>query len=263
MGLRRGDLAEYMAPHDARDAQLAERAQWLTTDPHSYAALTDAARPALDETSDLARARGIVPAPADEPWERLLALGRAWEVDFVWMHPDEAGAHRVIGGVVCFPSSWALRDKLGRTMSETHSPAPGLNAALDHQIETFFARLAPGDAWRRENVNYSRTPELNLHPLRPRPRLDAASTAADAWIRLEHQLLLKLPVTRSILFAIRIEVWPLLQIARLPGLADRLVRQLETMPEAVAEYKDVAKSRGSIVSSLRSAPFAADSPRAG
>jgi hypothetical protein len=145
-----------------------------------------------------------------------------------------------------------LRDKLGRTMSETHGPVPGLNAALDRQIETFFAKMVPGVAWVRENANYSRVPELNQHPARTRRLLDATVSADEFWVRLEHQLLLKFPVSRSILFAIRVEVIPLRQVLESPDTAARLARLLETMPAAAAEYKSVIEARDAIVPMLRS-----------
>jgi hypothetical protein len=167
------------------------------------------------------------------------------------MHPDGAGAHRVIGGCVCFPSSWALQDKLGKTMSETHAPVPGLNAALDRQIETFFAKMIAGEAWVRENANYSRVPALNQHPVQSHPPLDATASAGEFWIRLEHQLMLKLPVSGSILFAIRVETLPLRVMLESADASARLARWLETMSDAAAHYKGVDVARDVIVPMLK------------
>ena len=253
MGLRRSDAAAYFAPRDPTGRVLAERAQWLADDPETYAALTPAAEPALADTIALARQFGATIDPSRSPWEQMLALGRTWEADFVWMHPDSTGAHRLIGGVVCFPSSWALRDKLGLTMSETHRPVPGLNAALDRQIETFFARMTAGVAWTRENANYSRVPDLNQHPSRPRQPLDASVTTEEFWLRLEHQFLMRLPISGSILFAIRIEILPLRDLLESPQGSLRLARLLETMPLAAADYKGVTQARDVIIPKLRSA----------
>lgn len=253
MGLRHGDAATFFAAHDTSGAVLAERARWLADDPHTYAALTPAAEPALAETIALAQSFGVTIDPADSPWTQLLAFGRAVEFDVSWLHADESGDHRLTGGVVCFPSSWALRDKLGKTMSETHAPVPGLNAMLDKRIEMFFAKMVPGVAWVRENANYSRVPALNQHPTQPRPALDASVTADDFWVRLEHQLLLKLPVSGSLLFAIRVETVPLSHLLQLPEAAARLARLLETMHADAAEYKSVIDARNAILPVLRAA----------
>jgi hypothetical protein len=251
MGLRRGDVSAYFTSHADTSAMLAERARWLDEDPHTYAAMTPAAEPALHDTVALANAHSLSIDTTLSPWAQLLALGRAWECDFAWMHDDGAGAHRVTGGCVCFPSSWALQDKLGKTMRQTHAPVPGLNDAMDRQIETFFAKMVAGEAWVRENANYSRTPALNQHPSRPLPALDASVTAGEFWIRLEHQLLLRLNASRSILFAIRVETIPLQAILASPGASARLARWLETMNVDAAHYKSVDEARNVIVPLLK------------
>lgn len=83
MGLRPGNAAELFAARDATGAVCAERAEHLAADPDKYVALTPEAEPALLETVELARTfgvsiDGILPAA-----EQLLALGRAWESNFV------------------------------------------------------------------------------------------------------------------------------------------------------------------------------------
>lgn len=261
MGLRRGDAASFFSPRDPTGLVLAERRRWLKEDPENYAALTPAAEPALADTVALAQQLGETLDPKLTPWEQLMALGRTWEADFVWMHPDGTGAHRLIGGVVCFPSSWSLQEKLGLTMSETHRPVPGLNTSLDRQIETFFAKMIPGVAWTRENANYSRVPDLNQHPVRPRRPLDATVTGEEFLIRLEHQLLLKFPASNSILFAIRMEVIPLSELLNCAEGSARLARLLDTMSVAAAEYKGIAQAREVIVPLLHSVQSAKSGPQ--
>lgn len=251
MGLRQGDAAEFFAPQDPSGAVLAERAHWLGDSPETYAALLPGAAAALWETVDLARRIGVDVPVLSDPRAQLLALGRAWEPDIVWMAPDETGTHRVLGGVVCFPSSWALADKLGRTMSETHRPVPGLNTSLDRQIETFFAKMVPGACWTRENVSYTRHPDLNQHPSRKLSPLGSDVSADELLVRLEHQLLLKLPESGCILFGIRIENVPFRRVLELPDVSGRLARLLATMASDAAHYKGIAAARDQIVDLLR------------
>ncbi|MBC8115595.1 MAG: DUF3445 domain-containing protein [Candidatus Saccharimonas sp.] len=250
MGLRPGDAAEFFAGQDATGAVCAERARWLAEDADTYSALPREAEPALIETVELARSLGTNIDTSLSAREQLLALGRVWEPDFVWMHPDDRGTHRLIGGVVCFPSSWALREKLGRPMSEVHEPVPGLNDVLSRNIETFFARQEPGAVWVRENANYSRDAELNHLPSRPRRPLDVTITVEEFFIRLEHQLLLKLSRSGSILFGIRVEVVPLTDLMRDRDATARLARLFSTMSPAAAAYKGVAAARSKLVELL-------------
>ena len=125
------------------------------------------------------------------------------------------------------------------------------NAALDRQIETFLQKLVPGEAWLRENAGYSRSSERNQHPNRPRRPLDAAVSSDEVWVRLEHQMLLKLPLSNSLLFGIRVEVVPLRQVLDSPQAAADLTRLLVTIPPEAAEYKGITTARGAIVSLIQ------------
>ena len=250
MGLRRGEAAAFFAPGETATEVLAERAHWLATDPESYVALMPAAEPGLRETVQLAREWGAKIEPAQSPWDQLLCLGRTWEADLVWLVADEEGVSRVAGGVVCFPSSWALREKLGQTLGETHRPVPGMDAALDRPMEVFLDRLVPGEAWLRENAGYSGSAERNQHPDQPHRALTATVSVDEVWIRLEHQLLLKLPVSQALLFGIRVEVVPLRWVRDVPWAAARLTRLLRTLSPQAAEYKGLSEARAGLVAQL-------------
>ncbi|MBL9091126.1 MAG: DUF3445 domain-containing protein [Planctomycetaceae bacterium] len=245
MGLRPGDLADDFAPRDPTGETLRERARWLAAEPEKYLALLPAGRASLDDTSALARLLGAPLAtndPADER-QRLVALGSALEPDLVWLLPDAAGVHRVVGGIVCFPSSWALTEKLGLPIADVHGPVPELNAVLGRQIDTFLRKLAAGDVWTRENWSLSRSAERNQHTSRPRRALDADVTIAEVYIRLEHQLLLRLPTSGGVLFGIRIEIVPLEELRQDRDAAQRLARLITTMSPEIAHYKNFAPAR--------------------
>lgn len=251
MGLRPVDSsATFFADQDASGATRAERERWLASDPQAYAALWPEAEESLQETIAWARHLGTDVPAAASPWDQLLALGRAWEPDFVWMQPDADADYRLIGGVVCFPSSWALKDKVGRPIRDVHAPVPGLNDALGRQIDTFLAKLAPEQPWRRENWSLRRDAERNHHPSIARPRLDETIQADEVWLRVEHQLLVKLPRCGSVLFGIRIELVPLAEVLADPVTTQRLARNLATMSPEAAGYKDLLAARPALLRML-------------
>lgn len=241
MGLRPADAPAFFAREPDAAAVLDERAHWLDASREEYAAILDEGTAALDETARLAVAWGASPGHG----ETLLALGRAWEPDFALMVPGNDGIFRLAGGVVCFPSSWALREKLGRPMDEIHSPVPGLNPALSRQIHTFLERLAPGAAWARDNWSLSRDGERNHHPSHKRPRLDATIASGDVWLRIERQLLFKLPETRAVLFGIHVDVHPLASLP--PAARAGLGHAVGTMEPAALAYKGLATARDALL----------------
>lgn len=253
MGLRQEDsLREFFADQDTTGAVRAERVHWLKEDPQKYAALLPEAEPALCETVDLARGLGLFGSDDEaSSFEQLIRLGSVWEPDIIWMHPRGDGIHRLIGGVLCFPSSWALHDKLGRPMSEVHGPVPDLNPTIGRSIDTFLARQVPGVVWLRENWGLSRDAELNHHPSRSFRRLDATVTVDEVWVRLEHQLLLKLPISGSVLFGIRVELIPLTDVVAHPLAAARLARLIATLAPAAAAYKEIAAAKPALLAMLQ------------
>lgn len=251
MGLRPTEAATFFAPTADAAEVLAERRQLLDVDPDRYTALTQAAEPAIDETAEwlLAVASCDVAdvATAADVRARLLALGRRLEADLVWMHPRGDDAHRLIAGVVCFPSSWDVHEKLERPMRMIHAPVPGLDEALGRQVDRFLAKLEPGAVWTRENWSVAADPRLNHHPTLPKTPFPDDLRADQVWIRLEHQLLVRMPRSGSVLFAIHVEPVPLPKIVAQPKIAARLARLLETMSPAALDYKRLATARDAIV----------------
>jgi dimethylamine monooxygenase subunit A len=245
LGLRPGDARAFFAPTTDHASILAERAHWLSESPEEYALLTSRGEPLLTEAVEFARNWGAM-----FEGDSLLALGRAWEPDFVLLSLDE-DAPVVEGGAVCFPTSWSLREKLGRTLMETHGPVPRLNAELATRISTALRKLAPGAAWERDNWGLVRTAELNRHPRMQRPRLEATETPGQVWLRTEHQLLFKLPRTGGILFGIRVGHLPLRELLADPIARDALRGALESMPDDAADYKGLQAVRPILIDWLR------------
>jgi len=94
------------------------------------------------------------------------------------------------------------------------------------------------------------TPELNHHPDRGLPRLDASVQLEEFFLGVEHQALVALPKSRGILFGIRVATHPLAKVKTDPIAQVRLRRALETMPEAMAVYKGIATARERILEML-------------
>ncbi|NJN05908.1 MAG: DUF3445 domain-containing protein [Rhodobacteraceae bacterium] len=163
------------------------------------------------------------------------------------LRPGPDGDPRLVGGVVCFPSSWALEEKVGRDVAWIHEVVPGLNHALRAPIDNFLARLRPGVAFRRHNWGLSRWPQLNQHPSLNLPKLAPPLRVEDVCLRLEHQALVALPHSGGVLFGIDVRVHPLADIVAEPGVARRLRRAIETMPEAMAHYKNLHAARGELL----------------
>jgi hypothetical protein len=192
---------------------------------------------------------GDRPVMMSSALETLRRLGRQLEPDILLLNTDAEGCFRLWGGALCFPTGWALTDKLGQTLDAIHGVVPGLNPALGAAIHQFLAKLKPGTAFLRDNWGIAATDELNLHPARHVPAPEAPVLLDRLWLRVEHQALFALPRTRGVVFGIRIALHRLDTLVGTPAGAG-LGRALITMPEELAAYKRIQSVRPQIVGSL-------------
>jgi hypothetical protein len=229
------------------DELRAERKHWLETNAERHAALMSEGTALLEETLELLLAERVFdagpPSPAASTWAQLLALGKQVEPDLLLLRREGTGAFHLRAGCVCFPSSWSLAGKIGHPLEFIHDMVPGLNPQIGPSINSFLAKMQPGVAWLRANWGLSRTPELNQHPDRGLPKLNATVGLEEVWLRVEHQALVSLPRTGGVLFGIRLANHPLAEVKQDAELARRLCLALETMPEAMAHYKGLVPAR--------------------
>ncbi|MEY2878705.1 MAG: hypothetical protein RLZZ15_1085 [Verrucomicrobiota bacterium] len=247
LALRRGELREFFAPRDATGAVVAERARWIAGDPARYIGATPEAAPLVAEFAALCAEWELTRATD------LARISEALEPDLLVLSPDASGAFVLHGGALCFPTGWALEEKIGRPLDWIHGVVPGLNAALASPIHQFLARLKPGAAFLRDNWGLAATDELNLHPARALPPLAPPVALERLWLRVEHQAFLALPRTGGIVFAIRIALHRLDEVARDREAAAGLQRALRSMPAALAAYKRIDTVRDAVIAQLATA----------
>jgi hypothetical protein len=246
--LRRGRPRDFLGKQDAGGELLVERRRWLGSHPTRHAVLQPEGTPAWREACELLGVCGLLP-PASESAPSPAEVGGLVEPDLLVMVKDEAGGWRLRGGVLCFPTSWSLEEKLGRGLEEIHGPVPGLNAGMGPSINQVLARLPPGVSIERDNWGLAATDQLNLHPARGLPAPALPAHLDSLWLRVEHQALIALPRSGAVLFGIRISLH---RLDRIVGTAAgrRLARALRSMPREMADYKRVDAVRGALASAL-------------
>ena len=253
--LERGNFGSFYGATEENAEILKERREWLARDPGRYLCALPAAEPLLRETIGLARSHNTIPSDIPIDAQDTVGLGQFlgenWEADYLLLKHDATGAPRLVGGCVCFPSSWALEGKIGASLDQIHGVVPGLNVEIGKHISTFLARIKPGFSWNRHNWGLSASPERNQHPARSLKKLDSMAVPDETFFRVEKQSLVALPDTGGILFGIRISVYPLNQVKAKEAARVRLIHALETMPSEVAHYKGLGLARNRIIDLLR------------
>ncbi len=251
--LRRGAPHAFFARGSGSAAVLQERCRWLDDDRDRYLRCPSEAEGAVDElvaeAATWPEAARLVPGPAGSSGGRLEVVGRQWEADVLLLSPDPHGDFVLRGGVLCFPTGWALEEKIGLPLDAIHGVVPGLNEAVGASIRQFLTKLRPGDGYLRQNWGLAATDELNLHPIRgiPGPRLPVRLEAL--WLRVERQILFRLPRSGAIAFGIKIDLYRMDRVAGHPA-ALRVRRALASMRPELASYKRIAEIRSDLIKLL-------------
>jgi hypothetical protein len=251
LGLRQSS-GDFFKASANQNAILAARAELLDDHPHRHAAMLEDGADLLHRAQACAsEVSGVASRQGDSPLQECIELGKVWEPDFLLLKPGPEGVHRLVGGCVCFPSSWDLHEKMGQSIKTIHAPVPTVNETLGTQISAFLGRIKPGAVWERWNWGVAAVDALNHHPALALRKLHASSTLADSWLRLEHQAFRSLDAHGGLLFAIRISLLSLTEIAQQREAALRLAELFETMPDDIATYKGLLTARIPLARQLR------------
>lgn len=167
------------------------------------------------------------------------AAGRLVQEDLCLMERCEA-AWTLTAASLCFPSRWTLAAKLGRDLSEIHSPVPGFAEDLARPSAAMFDRLRTDrSVWR---LNWTLIDRPDLHQPDPagrgRPSLRLTDPGRELWFRVERQTLRRLTDRPAITFTIRTYVTSLADLLiDHPEAADALRIALPTVPDDTIAYK--------------------------
>ena len=234
MGLRRAEASEFYAATSAAVAIQSEKRSILDHHGARHTLVTPEGHRAAVE---FARMFGLPTAEQETPQDFGRRLSLALEPDLLFVQPPDWS---LVWASVCFPSRWSLEGKAQRPLAWIHAAVPALNSELGNKIATFFARLPPGEGWRRANWGLSASAQANQHPEEAIPPLTAGTAPGGIFVRVEDQHLLKLPETGTIAFGIRIRSFAWEAVLRDQTVATHLLGKLRTMSPEIARYKAVA-----------------------
>lgn len=188
-----------------------------------------------------------VAVAGDEP--PLITAARLIAEDLAILSHDADG-WRLVAGVICFPSSWRLPDKLGKVLHAVHAPVPGFSEGTRKagMIERIFDNLAPDQPVLR--WNYSLYGDRVLH----HPHLSAYPRfGGEIVVRVERQVLRKLAVSGDMVFSIGVHLVPLEDLRDHPeraALVGALKAQVEALTAEELAYKGLAAEKAQILRRL-------------
>tara|TARA_R110002074_G_scaffold165147_1_gene325209 strand:+ start:8971 stop:9816 length:846 start_codon:yes stop_codon:yes gene_type:complete len=224
-GIRPLPADQWLQVDEAYAGQMAEKGRLIRTQVHRVHALLPLALAAAQELLNkvLADCPGVgferrgawvncpdgrtVSPRMEAP---LLSLGQMMQEDFCILQPGSDGHHVLTGALLCFPASWTLSEKIGRGLPGIHQPVASYDPQVTRRVQRLFDAIRPdAPLWRANALAYAQ-PDL-FHP-RPeadqRPPFSPEPGGPQGYLRAERQVLMRLPVTRAVVFAIRTYVAP-------------------------------------------------------
>ena len=175
--------------------------------------------------------------------------------DLVLMRKGEYG-WRLAAASLNFPSSWTLLEKFSKPLDQIHRTVPEFGPGTRNagMIFRIFDNLKVEQPVRR--FNWSVYPDNELfHDDRQAEHLKKGNLGINAFVRVEHQTLRKLPRSGDILFTIRIYVDPLRSLMGYPegpAICRGFIGLLEKLDDRQAAYKGLTEERKRLVEALKS-----------
>ena len=232
VGLRPVRLEAWLEPADP--AELAGKVAGLDAHPEAVAWLAG---------SEAAQAELAAVLGATEP--TIGACGRAVVDDLCLLDGDTLV---LVAGAVAHPNRWRLADKLGRPLLGVHRPVPGYPGGLADQVDRVLRSLRPERAVERRS--WALLDDPTLHQPVATAGVPARFDPEGLWLRVERQVLRRLPASGAVVFAIRTRQWQVATLAAHPDQAAGLAASLRTTPDDLAAYKGVAGIREALLSWL-------------
>jgi hypothetical protein len=186
----------------------------------------------------------------------LMVAASLVQEDLILMRRDAEG-WRLAAGSLCFPSSWHLLDKFGKTIAQIHGPVPGFGIGSRNAdvISRMFDNLPQSEVYLRWNWGFYDDGAL-YHPApgNGTHSFGAHGSLSEIYLRLERQTLRKLPGSGDVVFTIRTHLNALETLKGHPqcdSLARAILRQIEDLSSEQLAYKGLQRERGRLLARLR------------
>lgn len=135
----------------------------------------------------------------------LIEAGRLTQHDLCIMEED-GDEHVLSAACLCFPSSWSLDEKIGKPLIKIHEPVPSYDDQIAKRVQRLFDAIRVGQPMYRVNTLIYSDP--NLHQPRTMSARRKVSKVSKLWLRSEFQSLIRLPITKAVIFCIHNTIVP-------------------------------------------------------
>jgi hypothetical protein len=141
---------------------------------------------------------------------------------------------------VCSPSNWILKEKIGQSVDFIHDPVPDYDSILSERVNRFLEGMASDRVLLRYNWSIQSGNALFWHDdLNPTLAVVKSSSPNLYW-RIERQTFIRLPLSRAIVFGIRIFLHSFDSLRNIKGFDQSIEQLLSQLPDSQKRYKGLA-----------------------
>lgn len=180
------------------------------------------------------------------PFEYIM---RQIQGDFVIMDQRENNLF-MDAGIATAQADWSLSFDLGMNFMQWHSPVPLADGlGIFERALKYLMMVQVGRPVRRLNWTMTINPRLDTAPEtypewgQDRNSVTAENVGKKVHLRVEAQVVFRLPRSNAMLFSIRCYLANLEELATYPRWAARLHRVLGSLPPELVEYKGLTRYR--------------------
>ena len=201
-GVQPVSVVEWLYKSDQYEAQMDYRRKLLSTNIHKVFAALEISAQACEELRTLVlHEADIKPSSDIHP---LIDTASHVQEDLCVL--QKQGDHHVLtAAVMCFPSSWDFREKLGRSLASIHMPVPEFSA-VSKTVERMLSAIRVEQPLSRANFLIYTDPELHQPSREVTPKL--IDPVGPRYVRVERQTFRRLPETKAVIFAIHSFIIP-------------------------------------------------------
>lgn len=190
------------------------------------------------------------------PMPPMEYIGRQVQGDFALLDQREGNLFLDAGIITC-PADWSLAFDAGMSFTEWHGPVPMAHSeGIFERALKYLTAMQVGKPVRRLNWTLTANARMDTSPEtyhewgHERASVTPENVAEKVYLRVELQVLDRMPRSNALMFSIRTYLMSLEDIVTNLEWAKRMHRVMKTLPEPLIDYKGLTRFHGMVVDYL-------------
>ncbi|KAG6850376.1 hypothetical protein C0991_010455 [Blastosporella zonata] len=153
----------------------------------------------------------------------------------------ETGKYELRAGIACSALGWTINSKLGKPLHEIHGIVPDYKEKLQFSMDRYFSKMSCDKPIQRGSWGLEIGKLLFAPPNHPHHDLRASQLSSleleDIYLRVDWQILRRLPVSRAIIFNYKALFTPFVDLRSEPYIPRLVARIIRDGKKEIMKYK--------------------------